>query len=162
MLAGLTDFTETVAFEAKCPNGVSAIPPHLDALLKRGEEIVGVESKCTEYLTPKTAKVAAAYLELAEKGDARAESQWFSVLREMDRFRHLDAYQLVKHYLGLTRCYTPKPLVPSTSTGSRRTPVTSQSLHNTVQRSKNSGISSQTIERVASPRSRTPRTGANS
>src|SRR5205823_8048253 len=32
-LADLSGFTETLAFEAKCPNGVSRIPPHLDVLL---------------------------------------------------------------------------------------------------------------------------------
>src|SRR5262245_38894030 len=49
-LAGLSGFTGRFAFEAKCPNGVSRIPPHLDVLLERGHEIVAVESKCTEYL----------------------------------------------------------------------------------------------------------------
>src|SRR5690348_15989993 len=33
-LAGISRFTETLAFEAKCPNGVSTIPPHLDVLLE--------------------------------------------------------------------------------------------------------------------------------
>src|SRR4051812_16935044 len=39
-LAGISGFTETLAFETKCPNGLSAIPPHLDVLLERGDEIV--------------------------------------------------------------------------------------------------------------------------
>ena len=109
-LAGLSGFTETLAFEAKCPNGVSRIPPHLDVLLERGDEIVAVESKCTEYLRAKTAKVAAAYLALAEKGDERARSRWFAALAEVPSFRLLDAYQLVKHYLGLTLTYPKRPL----------------------------------------------------
>src|SRR3954469_21194950 len=66
-LAGLSGFGERLVFEAQCPNGVSRIPPHLDVLLERGDGgVVGVESKCTEHLTEKTAKVADAYLRLAE------------------------------------------------------------------------------------------------
>jgi hypothetical protein len=109
-LARLYGFTETLAFEAKCPNGVSRIPPHLDVLLERGDEIVAVESKCTEYLAGKKAKVAAAYLALAEEGDERVASRWFAALAEVPSFRLLDAYQLVKHYLGLTRTYQGRPL----------------------------------------------------
>lgn len=109
-LAGFAGFTETLAFEAKCPNGVSRIPPHLDVLLECGDDIVAVESKCTEYLTPKTAKIADAYLTLAEKGDERASSRWFVALAEVPSFRFLDAYQLVKHYLGLRFTYPKRPL----------------------------------------------------
>lgn len=109
-LAGLSGFAEKLTFEAKCPNGVSRIPPHLDVLLERGPEIVAVESKCTEHLVSKTAKVAAAYLSLAEKGDERARSRWFAVLAEAPTFKLLDAYQLVKHYLGLALTYPARPL----------------------------------------------------
>jgi hypothetical protein len=109
-LAGLSGFTEKLAFEAKCPNGVSQIPPHLDVLLERGDQVVAVESKCTEYLAAKTAKVAPAYLALAEKGDERSRSRWFAALAEVPSFRLLDAYQLVKHYLGLTLTYPKRPL----------------------------------------------------
>jgi hypothetical protein len=111
LLAGVTGYTEALAFEAKCPNGVSTIPPHLDVLLERGEAIVGVESKCTEYLSPKASKVAAAYLALAARGDERAASGWFAALAHVPSFRFLDAYQLVKHYLGLARSYPGRPLL---------------------------------------------------
>ena len=110
MLAGITGFTEALAFEAKCPNGVSTIPPHLDVLLERDEAIFGVESKCTEYLSPKASKVAAAYLELAARRDERAASRWFAALADVPTFRFLDAYQLIKHYLGLARSYRGRPL----------------------------------------------------
>ena len=109
-LADLSGFTETLAFEAKCPNGVSQIPPHLDVLLRRGDAIVAVESKCTEYLASKTAKVAAGYLTLDADADERARSRWFAALAEVPTFRLLDAYQLVKHYLGLTLTYPTQPL----------------------------------------------------
>lgn len=110
-LASLSGFTEALAFEAKCPNGVSAIPPHLDVLLERGEEVVGVESKCTEYLSPKARKVADAYFALAERKDTRAASRWFAALAAVPTFRFLDAYQLIKHYLGIARSYPGRPLL---------------------------------------------------
>jgi hypothetical protein len=110
-LAGNTGFIGALAFEAKCPNGVSAIPPHLDVLLERGDAVVGVESKCTEYLSPKASKVAAAYLALAARGDERAASRWFAALADVPSFRFLDAYQLVKHYFGLARSYPGRPLL---------------------------------------------------
>jgi hypothetical protein len=109
-LADISGFTETLAFEAKCPNGVSRPPPHLDVLLERGDEIVAVESKCTEYLEAQTDTVAPAYLALAGKGDERARSRWFAALAEVPTFRLLDAYQLVKHYLGLTLTYRARPI----------------------------------------------------
>jgi hypothetical protein len=109
-LAGLTGFGGQLVFEAQCPNGVSTIPPHLDVLLEHDGGFVGVESKCTEHLSEKTAKVADAYLRLAETGDARASSRWFAALEQVPEFRLLDAYQLVKHFLGLSLTYQGRPL----------------------------------------------------
>jgi hypothetical protein len=124
-LADVTGFTGTLAFEAKCPNGVSAIPPHLDVLLERGDEIVAVESKCTEFLsTKKSVKVSPRYLRLAERGDERAESRWFASLALAPEFRLLDAYQLIKHYLGLSHEYSGRPAaypsLPLLGAGQRR------------------------------------------
>ena len=61
-------------------------------------------------MTVKTAKVAAADLALAEKGDERSRSPWFAALAEVPTFRLLDAYQLIKHYLGLTLTYRERKL----------------------------------------------------
>lgn len=107
VVAGTGSFAGRLQFEAKCDNGVSRIPPHLDVLLERGGEIVGIESKCTEYLSRKKRKVSPKYLALT---DARVHSKWFEVLAEVPTFRHLDAYQLVKHYLGLRRTFEDRPL----------------------------------------------------
>ena len=109
-LAGISGFDGRLSFEVKCPNGVSRIPPHLDVLLRRGDPVVAVESKCTEYLTGKKVKAAAGYLALAGKGDERTSSRWFAALSHLSEFRLLDAYQLVKHYLGLRRSYPGLPL----------------------------------------------------
>jgi hypothetical protein len=110
-LAGLTGFSSNVRLEAQCPNGVSAIPPHLDALLERGESVVGVESKCTEYLRGKRQRSARGYFDLAVTEDPRAQSRCYSVLAHLPDFFHLDAYQLVKHFLGLALTYPGRPLV---------------------------------------------------
>ncbi len=104
-LVGLKGFSK-LTFEAKCPNGVSRIPPHLDLLLERKDEIVAVESKCIEYLKAKdSVKVSPRYLQLADRDDFRSTSKWFKALRQVVGFKLLDAYQLVKHYLGLTLTY---------------------------------------------------------
>jgi len=109
-IAGTIGFDADFELEARCPNGVSAIPPHLDALLEHSELVLGVESKCTEYLSGKRRAPADAYLALAPKGDVRAESRWFAVLGEMPEFWHLDAYQLIKHYLGMRHTHPGRPL----------------------------------------------------
>jgi hypothetical protein len=50
------------------------------------------------------------YLRLADHGDRRAGSRWFGALEEVGGFALLDAYQLVKHYLGLRHTYESRPL----------------------------------------------------
>ena len=50
------------------------------------------------------------YLRLADRGDRRASSRWFGVLGRVGEFHLLDAYQLVKHYLGLVREFGERPL----------------------------------------------------
>jgi hypothetical protein len=109
-VAGIDGLPTTLKLEAKCPNGVARIPPHVDVLFDFGHAIVAVESKLIEYLVPKKQVPAQAYLTLEETGDPRASSQWFQVLQELHEFELLDAYQLVKHYLGLRLTYPTKPL----------------------------------------------------
>jgi hypothetical protein len=93
---------QTLAFERRCNHGVRGESPHLDVLLERPGHVVGVESKCLEYTrTHPKAEVADAYWALGTRGDKRAMSRWFTALRSVGEFVHLDAYQLVKHYLGL-------------------------------------------------------------
>lgn len=49
-------------FERRLPTGLaSAMPPHLDVVLRGSEALVAVESKCLEYLTPKPAKFSERY-----------------------------------------------------------------------------------------------------
>lgn len=110
-LAGLTGFSPGVGLEAQCPNGVSTIPPHLDALLEHGDTVVGVESKCTEHLRGKRQRVKQGYLDLAAACDTRTQSRCYAVLDHVPSFYRLDAYQLVKHFLGLSLTYPGRPLI---------------------------------------------------
>lgn len=102
----------TIAFEAQFPTGLEGNPPNLDIALQFVDgSVVGIESKFTEWLTPKpTGKVLfkpkyfsegqklwaanglPACQMLAEQVHARAEV-----------FRYLDVAQLLKHVLGLSK-----------------------------------------------------------
>ena len=86
--------------EAKCPSGLGGTPPNLDALLTSNDTIIGIESKLLEPLTPKVPAFSSSYkrdrLPLCEDG-------WWRLLEEVKTWpaSHLDAAQLIKHYLGL-------------------------------------------------------------
>jgi hypothetical protein len=101
-LAGATGF-DSLRFEAVFPTGLGGTPPHLD-LAAQGSELIAVESKFLEYLTPKPPVFSRSYDTIA---DSRRDSPWFALVdllrREPARFRFLDAAQLVKHALGLMR-----------------------------------------------------------
>lgn len=109
-LAGRSGFAPRFRFEHPCPNKVSTIHPHLDVILERHNEVVAVESKFTEYLQGSDHQpVAVGYKRLAEKADERAASRWFAALDHVERFLLLDAYQLVKHYLGIVLEFAREP-----------------------------------------------------
>ena len=99
---------EDVRFEGRCSTGLGGTPPHLD-VLATGEQVVGIESKCTEWMKPKTAEFVASYDTLADRWAGRS---WFELVAqsraEPKRYRHLDVAQLVKHALGLMTCYPEK------------------------------------------------------
>jgi hypothetical protein len=102
-LAGLSRFRPPFAFEKKCDHGVRGERPHLDVVLQCDGEVVGVESKCLEYTRAhKHVTVSDAYWSL--RGE-RADSRWFAALNDVTSFAHLDAYQLVKHFLALAYSY---------------------------------------------------------
>jgi hypothetical protein len=103
ILAGMSGFVG-FCFEAKLPTGLrGGRAPNLDLLAIGPGAAVAVESKCTEYLTPKTAVFSRAYAE--QISDARRESPWFRAMTALvarpDAYRFLDAAQLVKHAFGI-------------------------------------------------------------
>jgi hypothetical protein len=91
-------------FEAQCRNGLRGTPPHLDVRLDTKDMILGIESKCVEYLTPTKAEFRPAYDSIM---DGRKESCWFRYIAALrqgpHQYQYLDVAQLIKHYLGL--CY---------------------------------------------------------
>jgi len=99
-----------VRFEAQYPTGLPGTPPNLDVTLELPSgEIIGIESKFTEWLTPKPQSKSP----FKEKYFPEGSGMWSSVslsecqlLAEKMRdgvitFRYLDAAQLLKHALGL-------------------------------------------------------------
>lgn len=101
-----------MAFEEKFPTGLPGNAPNLDLVLTlaRGH-IVGVESKFTEWMTPK----AKDYVPFRDAYFPGKPGLWANLnlpkcqdLAEAmytgrQRFRHLDSAQLLKHALGLAR-----------------------------------------------------------
>jgi len=100
--AGVRGF-ERLAFEYRCPHGLAGrTPPNLDVAAFRPGMVIAIESKCTEYLSPKTAKFADAYAAVIERLAEPGWAEVYLLLKDDPRhFRHLDAAQLLKHYLGL-------------------------------------------------------------
>jgi hypothetical protein len=104
VLGGITGF-RSVCFEATCPTGMGGTPPHLD-LLAEGDLPVAVESKCTEWMEPKSATFSDSYNHLrSSHGDSPWFGQMLQLREEPKRYRFLDAAQLVKHAFGLLTRY---------------------------------------------------------
>lgn len=98
-LCGKEDFT-SLSFEHKCPTGLGGTPPNLDVFLESNTCMIGVESKFLEYLTPKKGHFSASY---TREKLPKAEDDWWRLIERIEKQpkQHLDAAQLVKHYLGL-------------------------------------------------------------
>ena len=98
-LCGREGFT-SLTFERKCPTGLGGTPPNLDVFLDNDHLLVAVESKFLEYLTPKKGFFSASYTR-----DNLPQSEgacWYLIDRIKEQPKqHLDAAQLVKHYIGL-------------------------------------------------------------
>lgn len=113
-LFGLQSKPCSLLFEGQYPTGLPGNPPNLDVVFDLQDgTTVGIESKFTEWLTPKSASKPA----FKEKYFPSDRGLWEKVgLPETQRlaaeiqsreteFRHLDAPQLLKHALGLaTHC----------------------------------------------------------
>jgi hypothetical protein len=76
--------------------------------------MVGVESKCTEHLSAKIFEGSFSPAYLSGITDHRRDGRWYDALKALlihpADYRYLDAPQLVKHALGMARCY-PEPEV---------------------------------------------------
>lgn len=101
----------TLEFERKLPTGAKGTPPNVDVVITTtGGPLVGVESKFTEWMSPKVAlgKSLAPYIAGAESywsraGMAAAHAIACDVHHGTETYRYLDVPQLLKHCLGLAR-----------------------------------------------------------
>lgn len=105
---------QSLRFEAACPNGLKqysprATDPHLDLLLKSPDVVLGIESKCLEYLLPKKAAFSKTYDKISKERKCSLWFKYVEVLRaNSHQYQCLDAAQLIKHALGLSYTFAGK------------------------------------------------------
>jgi hypothetical protein len=104
---------QSLQFERKCPTGLrGGRAPNLDVVISGQEDVVGVESKLTEYLTKHRAAFSPAYVEQIR--DWRREQGYFREMLRLidapDSYVWLDAAQLIKHSFGLARTFREHPV----------------------------------------------------
>ena len=98
-------------FERKMPTGARGTPPNVDVVITTSDGmLVGVESKFTEWMTPKDGPVKNLAPYLADEdsfwtwaGMPAADRIARAVDAGEDVYHHLDVPQLLKHSLGLAR-----------------------------------------------------------
>ena len=100
-LLNLSGF-DTLEFEVKCPTGLGGKPPSLDVLIQSQDTVIGIESKLLEPLKLKKPQFAKSY---TRENLPLCEDAWWSLLLRVHKWSpsHLDAVQLIKHYLGLRK-----------------------------------------------------------
>jgi hypothetical protein len=88
-----------VTFEKKLQIFPGRRGPNIDVWIERENDVVAVESKLLEYLTPKKAKFDEIYAQLGPK----TEPAWWKMYQQAKNSpeQHLDRAQLIKHYFGL-------------------------------------------------------------
>jgi len=98
-LCGREGFT-SLTFERKCPTGLGGTSPNLDVFLDNNFCVIAVESKFLEYLTPKKGYFSESYTR--DNLPQSEEACWYLIDRIKEQPKqHLDAAQLIKHYIGL-------------------------------------------------------------
>ena len=107
---GIEQTPANLRFEAQFPTGLGGTPPNLDlAFTYPNGHILGVESKFSEWLTPKPSNKQYFKEKYFQEGKFLWTQAGLPNTQELaDRlqkheqvFRHLDAAQLLKHMLGL-------------------------------------------------------------
>lgn len=100
-LSGIDGFSR-IELERKLPTGLAGEPPNLDLVAEGEAGVVALESKLCEHFAVHPAAFAESHgpkvSELADEGWA---SEYEALVADPHRYRHLDAAQLVKHYLGI-------------------------------------------------------------
>jgi len=102
-------FTGDKHLEVKCPSGLRGTPPTLDCLVD-GPAVLAVESKFLETFEPRVAHFSHAYGEAMAAVHTTWCGEYRRLVEDPHRYRHLDAAQLVKHYLGLRKQFSNRPV----------------------------------------------------
>jgi hypothetical protein len=104
----LRDRITRVSFEESFATGLGGNPPNVDVLLRlESDQYVAIESRFTEWLTPRERSIEQKYFAdgqtlWADRGLPRSQALADS-MRDGSGFRHLDVPRLLKHALGLSR-----------------------------------------------------------
>jgi hypothetical protein len=100
----------SVSFEAQFPTGLTGNPPNLDVTLELADGfVIGIESKFSEWLSPKPVNKDPFKSKYFPEGIRLWAERGLPVSQELaeqmnsgaTRFRYLDAAQLLKHALGM-------------------------------------------------------------
>lgn len=107
---GLQSNFISIKFEEQFPTGLIGNPPNLDVVLElQDERIIGIESKFSEWLTPKSKSVPSFKAKYFSNGQKRWKNLGFPEAQKLaeaiyqgeETFVYLDAPQLLKHALGM-------------------------------------------------------------
>lgn len=113
---GLDGTLASLRFEAQYPTGCGGTPPNLDvALMFADGRVVAIESKFSEWLTPKThgrSPFSASYFpggvgRWERRGLPQCQALAEALASGERRYAFLDAAQLLKHALGLATNHAP-------------------------------------------------------
>lgn len=111
VIGGISGFTET-EFEHQCSNGLPGANHYFNFWGATRDCVVAVETTFLDVLNPQTAKFSERYDRPflgTDSTAAIAEARWTAVFRALrddpNTYRHLDAAQLMKDYLGLKHSY---------------------------------------------------------
>jgi hypothetical protein len=107
---GSTEIEGRASLERECPSGLRGTPPTLDLLVENDDEVVAVESKCTEMFHRHVARFSDAYRAEAEKMSPGWRAEFEALLDDPERYHFLDAAQLIKHQLGLLHTFPERRL----------------------------------------------------
>ena len=110
VVGGYSGFT-ALQFEFQCPTGAGQGIANLDVLLKGDDVVLGIESKLLEPLSKKNADFSDKYESVVTNHADPAWKSVYNALRKQKQlYVHLDATQLVKHYLGLRQKFNEERL----------------------------------------------------
>lgn len=107
---GIEAELKSLSFETQYPTGLKGNPPNLDVVLELSSgSVIAIESKLSEWLTPKPKNKEAfksKYFPLGnelwrQRGLPESQTLAVEIYKKIEAFKFLNAPQLLKHALGL-------------------------------------------------------------